>query len=71
MITEGEKQNFMQDVEFYQKKLKTLMEQYAQIKKESEGKDDMSDKLSDVAWEIQIKKEGLEYSMKMLVDSQN
>tara|TARA_B110000285_G_C14773071_1_gene444918 strand:+ start:253 stop:381 length:129 start_codon:yes stop_codon:yes gene_type:complete len=42
----------MQDVEFYQKKLKTLMEQYAQIKKESEGKDDMSDKLSDVAWEI-------------------
>lgn len=52
-MSDAEKQNFMQDVEFYQKKLKTLMEQYAQIKKElDKGNDEMSDKLSDVAWEI-------------------
>ena len=68
VVTELEKQNLMQDVEFYQKKLTSLTEQFHETKALGDGH---SEKLSDIAWEIQIKKEGLEHAMKMLVDSQN
>ena len=42
VMSEAEKQNYMQDVEFFQKKMKTLMEQYTKLKAESEGQE-MSD----------------------------